>query len=148
MAALLADEAVMRFSVSGPKPYDEVVEDLNAWVANHRPGTPERWAVTVKPRDDAIGFCGFSQHLVAGKLVWELGYRLLPSYWGRGYATEAAAACRDWFFGATRRDKFVLMVDPANVASARVAEKIGAAYEFDAVCYGMPVRIYVVRRNP
>jgi RimJ/RimL family protein N-acetyltransferase len=71
---------------------------------------------------------------------------LLPSVWGRGFATEASTACRDWFFARMNEEKFVLMIDPANVASARVAKKIGARHEFDAVCYGMHVGIYVVRR--
>ena len=108
---------------------------------------PQRWAVTLKPSDEPVGFCGFSHHPVGGEWVWELGYRLRPGAWGRGFATEAAAACRDWFFGATGYPKFVLMIDPANAVSARVAEKIGARYEFDDVCYDVPVRIYVVRRG-
>lgn len=132
---LLTDAEVMRFSVGGPKPIDDVLDDLEGWVRAHKPGRPERWAVTAKPADEAIGFCGFSHHPVNGEWVWELGYRLLPEAWGRGHATEAAAACRDWFFANARPDKFVLMIDSANGASARVAEKIGGRYEFDTVCY-------------
>lgn len=147
LVALLSDPAVMRFSVSGPKPADDILEDLDHWIDAHRPDRPERWAVTAKPDDRLVGFCGFSHHPVNGEWVWELGYRLLPSVWGRGFATEAAAACRDWFFATMRLDKFVLMIDPANAASARVALKIGARDEYAAVCYGMPVRIYVVRRT-
>lgn len=146
VVALLSDPEVMRFSVSGAKPVDDIEEDLEDWILMHRPGRPARWAVTVKPVEDAIGFCGFSYHPVGGEFVWELGYRLPPSAWGRGFATEAAAACRDWFFATRPESKFVLMIDPANVASARVAEKIGARYEFDAECYGVPVGIYVCRR--
>ncbi|MBA3315976.1 MAG: GNAT family N-acetyltransferase [Planctomycetota bacterium] len=146
LSALLSDPEVMRFSVSGPKPCHDIVDGLEEWVANHRPTNPERWAVTLQTSDECLGFCGFSFHPVAGEWVWELGYRLLPAIWGQGFATEAAAACRDWFFATTRHDKFVLMIDPANVASARVADKIGARYEFDADCYGMPVGIYAVRR--
>jgi len=147
LTKLLTDARVMRFSVSGPKPYEDVVADLDDWVANHRPGWPERWAVVKRTSDECIGFCGFSFHRVADEWVWELGYRLLPSEWGHGYATEAAAACRDWFFAHMPYDKFVLMIDPANGASARVAEKITARYEFDAECYGMHVGIYVVHRG-
>jgi len=145
--ALLSDPQVMRFSVSGPKPIDDIADDLDAWVATHRPGRPERWAVTVKPSEQAIGFCGFSHHPVNGEPVWELGYRLLPHAWGKGFATEVAIACRDWFFANRPEPKFVLMIDPANVASANVAVKIGARHEFDAVVYGVPVGIYVCSRG-
>lgn len=147
LTKLLTDPAVMQFSVSGPKPDVEIADDLHDWVANHRSGWPERWAVTKGSTGECIGFCGFSFHPVAQQWVWELGYRLLPAEWGRGYATEAAAACRDWFFANMPFDKFVLMIDPANVASARVAEKITAKHEFDTECYGMHVGIYVVRRT-
>lgn len=147
VVALLTNPRVMQFSVSGPKPFDDVLEDLDDWVANHQPAMPERWAITRKPNEDCIGFCGFSFHPVSDEWLWELGYRLLPDQWGQGLATEAAAACRDWFFSTTTHAKFVLMIDPANVASARVAQKIGARYEFDADCYGMQVGIYVVRRT-
>lgn len=145
---LLCDPKVMEFSVSGPKPYDEIADDLHDWVAKHQPGWPERWAIETHSTHACIGFCGFSFHRVVNEWVWELGYRLLPSEWGHGYATEAAAACRDWFFARMPYDKFVLMIDPANVTSARVAEKIGAQHEFDADCYGMHVAIYVARRAP
>ncbi len=147
VVALLSDPEVMRFSVAGPKPADDILDDLDDWVRRHRPGRPERWAVALKPDGMVIGFCGFSNHPVNGEPVWELGYRLLPSAWGLGFATEAAAACRDWFLAVTSVPKFVLMIDPANVASARVAEKIGARHEFDTVCYGVAVGIYVVRRG-
>ena len=144
LASLLCDAEVMRFSVSGPKPYEDVAEDLADWIDSQRPGAPARWAVTARPHDELVGFCGFSHHPVAGEFVWELGFRLLPECWGQGFATEAAAACRDWFFRNTHHKKFVLMIDAANLASRRVAQKIGAAHEFDAVCYGIKVQIHVV----
>jgi RimJ/RimL family protein N-acetyltransferase len=147
LTTLLADPDVMQFSVSGPKPYEEIIDDLHDWVANHQPGCPERWAIEKRDTGKCIGFCGFSFHRVKREWAWELGYRLLPSAWGHGYATEAAAACRDWFFANVPFDKFVLMIDPANAASTRVAEKIGGRYEFDAECYGMNVGIYVMRRT-
>ena len=146
LVALFSGPEVMRFSVSGPKPAHDILDDLDGWVAEHRPTNPERWAVTQRGSDECLGFCGFSFHPVAGEWVWELGYRLLPSVWGQGLATEAAVACRDWFFATTTHDKFVLMIDPANVASVRIAEKIGARYEFDADCYGLAVGIYISRR--
>lgn len=143
---MLSDEAVMKFSVSGPKPVDEIVEDLEDWTCRHIPDHPQRWAVTTKPEGRFLGFCGFSHHLINGEPFWELGYRLIPSVWGYGFATEAAAACRDWFFRTRIEDHFALMIEPANVASVRIAQKIGARHEFDAVCYGLSVQIYVVRR--
>lgn len=145
--ALLSDEAVMKFSVSGPKPAADILEDLDEWTRNHKPQEPQRWAVIGRSDGRFLGFCGFSFHRIEHELLWELGYRLFPDVWGCGFATEAATACRDWFFRVRSEDRFALMIDPANVASARVAEKIGARHEFDAVCYGIPVGIYIARRS-
>jgi RimJ/RimL family protein N-acetyltransferase len=54
--------------------------------------------------------------------VVELGWTVVPEQRGHGYATEAAAAARDW----AKRDGLISSIEPANVASARVAERLGA----------------------
>jgi RimJ/RimL family protein N-acetyltransferase len=55
----------------------------------------------------------------------ELGWLLFDGHEGRGYATEAAAALRDWAFGEGGLDGLVSHVHPENRASARVAERLG-----------------------
>ncbi|MFL5779432.1 MAG: GNAT family N-acetyltransferase [Chloroflexota bacterium] len=84
------------------------------------------WAI--ERRDDGrfLGDCGPMLQPVEGSLVAELGYHVVRSEWGRGYATEAAIACRDWFFANTDRDRLVSIVWPDNVASRRVAERVHA----------------------
>jgi RimJ/RimL family protein N-acetyltransferase len=62
----------------------------------------------------------------------ELGWFLYPGNEGRGYATEAAAALRDRAFAAGW-PTLVSYVDPANRASAAVAERLGARRDPDAV---------------
>jgi RimJ/RimL family protein N-acetyltransferase len=52
----------------------------------------------------------------------ELGWALAREHWGRGYATEGAAAVRDWFAA----DRLISLISPANVRSQRVAERLGA----------------------
>ena len=53
--------------------------------------------------------------------VVELGWTLLPQHQGRGYATEAARAAREW----AARDRLISLIEPANAGSARVAERLG-----------------------
>lgn len=55
----------------------------------------------------------------------ELGWMLLPEFEGKGYATEASEAARD--FGLGLMPTFVSYVDPENVASSRVAARLRAA---------------------
>jgi RimJ/RimL family protein N-acetyltransferase len=48
---------------------------------------------------------------------------------GRGYATEAAAACRDFARDVLQESHLVAIIHPDNDASRRVAEKIGLHFE-------------------
>jgi RimJ/RimL family protein N-acetyltransferase len=56
----------------------------------------------------------------------ELGWALARAHWGHGYATEAAAAIRDWAYERPNVDRLVSLISPDNVRSRRVAERLGA----------------------
>jgi RimJ/RimL family protein N-acetyltransferase len=56
----------------------------------------------------------------------ELGWALIPAHWGFGYATEAAAAIRDWAYSSRSIDQLVSLISPRNIRSQRVAERLGA----------------------
>jgi ribosomal-protein-alanine N-acetyltransferase len=58
----------------------------------------------------------------------EIGYRLLPKYWGRGLATEGARAMVDYSLRNLRVDKVVGVASPENLASRRVLEKAGLEF--------------------
>jgi len=64
-------------------------------------------------------------------LELEIGWVVARTFWNEGYATEAAKACRDHAFGSLGRDRVISLIAPENVASIRVAEKIGERYERD-----------------
>lgn len=73
----------------------------------------------------------------------EIGWTLAPEHWGLGYATEAASAARDWALDELRLPRLISLIRPENIASIRVAEKIGEALERDIVTgNGRPVRLY------
>jgi RimJ/RimL family protein N-acetyltransferase len=56
----------------------------------------------------------------------ELGWALIRTHWGHGYATEAAAAIRDWAHESRSIGRLVSLISPDNVRSQRVAERLGA----------------------
>ena len=56
----------------------------------------------------------------------ELGWALIRAQWGHGYATEAAAAIRDWARESRSISGLVSLISPDNVRSQRVAERLGA----------------------
>lgn len=88
-------------------------------------------AVEPKAGGEVLGFVliGFEP----GDQEPELGYLFRPKAEGQGYATEAAAALRDYAFTALRMDRLVSYVAPENRPSIRLAERLGAvrAADFD-----------------
>jgi RimJ/RimL family protein N-acetyltransferase len=71
-----------------------------------------------------IGLCGLILWPdIEGREELEVAYILARDAWGKGYATEAAAAVRD--VGRTIRPDLVSLIYPDNAASIRVAHKIG-----------------------
>jgi RimJ/RimL family protein N-acetyltransferase len=84
------------------------------------------WAVIRRADGRFLGDCGPMPQPVEGTTVPELGYHIVRAEWRHGYATEAALACRDWFFAHTVHDRLVSIVSPANTASRRVGDKVHA----------------------
>jgi RimJ/RimL family protein N-acetyltransferase len=77
----------------------------------------------------------------------ELGWALIPAHWGNGYATEAAAAIRDWARRWRSIDRLVSLISPDNVRSQRVAERLGAI-PTETVTPADSKRTTVVWRHP
>jgi RimJ/RimL family protein N-acetyltransferase len=76
----------------------------------------------------------------------ELGWGLARAHWGRGYATEAALALRDWGVAERGLTRLVSLIRPGNQRSVRVAEKIGEQYEREVVVRGQPTMLYSLER--
>ncbi len=82
------------------------------------------WAVERAADGAFLGDCGPMLQPVEGEPVPEVGYHIVRRWWGRGYATEAAIACRDIVLGGLGFERVVSIVSPENLASRRVAEKV------------------------
>ena len=83
-----------------------------------------------------IGDVGFGIFEPTGDI--ELGYTLARDCWGRGYATEAAAACLAAGLRHLGAPRIVAAVDAENDASMRVAERIGLARIDTVEAHGRP----------
>jgi hypothetical protein len=94
-----------------------------------------------------IGYCGlFYFPDIDGQPEIEIGYRLARSAWGHGYATEAALSVRDFAVTTLGIKRLIAMIDPSNLASIRVAEKLGMRYEKEVMLEGYthPDHIYAM----
>jgi RimJ/RimL family protein N-acetyltransferase len=86
------------------------------------------WVAILKDSGEFAGQCGLTVQQVEGEDEIEIGYLFLRRFWDRGLATEAAIAVRDYGFALGFR-RLVSIIDPANLASRRVAEKTGLELE-------------------
>ena len=108
------------------------------------------YAVVETQDQNVIGYCGLFYFADAGgQPEIEIGYRLGRAAWGKGYATEAASAVRDFAFDSLGIKRLIAMIDPSNLASIRVAEKLGMHYEKDVIFEGYthPDLVYVIDRT-
>ena len=104
------------------------------------------WAVERAADGAFLGDCGPMLQPVDGELVPEIGYHIVRREWGRGYATEAARACRDVVLGRLGFTRVVSIVAPENLASRRVAEKVhDSMREFTWERSGRPMCLYESR---
>jgi RimJ/RimL family protein N-acetyltransferase len=76
----------------------------------------------------------------------EIAYSLDQPFWHRGFATEAAAAARDWLFGHFPLARAASFIRPENQASIRVAERLGAVCEGTAELRGVTFQHWVHHR--
>jgi len=83
------------------------------------------WLVVDRETGDPIGQVGLAMQEVEGVRRPEVGWLLHRPFWGKGYATEAAAATRDAAFARWRYRQVISLIRPVNEASRRVAERIG-----------------------
>jgi len=72
----------------------------------------------------------------------EIGWGFAREHWGRGYATEAALALRDWAIAERGLTRLISLIQVGNVASVRVAEKIGETLEGEVVVRDRPTFLY------
>ncbi len=146
-ASIMANAEVMHFSRSGPWTREQTEQFLKQCQIDY---SEARWgygrlAVVQKSDNRMIGFAGLARFdEIDGCPEVEIGYRLHPDYWGRGFATEAAAASRDHGFRDLGMTRLISLIEPENAASVRVAEKIGMTCEKEIRKWDLDLRVYVI----
>ena len=76
----------------------------------------------------------------------ELGWIIRRERWGEGLATEAAEAALDWAWNHVDTDHIISIIQPENLRSVRVAEKIGESFERSELVTGVPSSVYGISR--
>ena len=143
---VLSDPEAMQFY---PQPFDRQM--TQTWIERNIQRYSQHgfglWALIFKENGKLIGDCGSVVQAVDGVEGIEVGYHIRPDLWGKGLATEAAQACRDYGFSQLGFDKLISLINPANIASRRVAEKNGMSLIKEMEWRNKPICVYAVERS-
>ena len=95
---------------------------------------------------ELIGQCGLLVQEVNGQQEIEIGYHVLPKYWGMGFAPEAAQFFKQYAFGNNLAGSVISIIHTENTNSQRVAAKNGMARTVQTEFQQKPVFIYRVQK--
>ncbi|MCD5991765.1 GNAT family N-acetyltransferase [Pseudomonas sp. CDFA 553] len=147
MTQILINPEVMRYSVRGVLGESATAEFIDWSLQSYAHHGFGPWAVVEKASGVLMGFCALNRESVDGVEEVEIGYRLAPQFWGRGLATEIVRATLGYGFEHLGLRSIIAIVQPANVASVRVIQKVG----FNAFVYSqyhrLGVKIYRLNRD-
>ncbi len=104
-------------------------------------------ALIHKETNKLIGQCGLLTQEVEDKKEIEIGYHILPKYWGKGYATEAAFRFRDFAFQNNICASLVSVIDVRNIASQNVATKLGMIQGKKIKYFNLDIFIYRIAKT-
>lgn len=150
LCKILQDDETM-YAYEGAFSDEEVQDWLDRQLARYEKYGFGLWAVILKDNGELIGQCGLTMQPWKGVEVLEIGYLFNRAYWHRGYATEAAIACKKYAFEVLGAEEICSIIRDTNTASQNVAIRNGmAVYDKWVKHYrnvDMPHFRYVVRRE-
>jgi ribosomal-protein-alanine N-acetyltransferase len=144
LSELMANPGSMRFS-TGVYSREQTATFLNKIIGWDDSGIPSLFAVILPETGVLLGYCGF--YHPEGFEDTEIGYRLHPDFWNKGFATEAARAVRDCGFVEWELNRLISLIHPENIPSRRVAEKNGLTLERETTFKGFRTQVFAISRE-
>jgi [ribosomal protein S5]-alanine N-acetyltransferase len=146
LVAILSDPDTMRYY---PVSFDHAA--VVDWIHRNRTRYTNDgyglWAMILRSTSALIGDCGLVRQIVDGVDELEIGYHVRRDLWNRGYASEAAQACRDYAFGRFKVGRLISLIRPENLASRRVAEKNGMTIWKEVTRANLLHYVYAINRD-
>lgn len=124
LCRILQDDETM-YAYEGAFSDAEVQEWLDRQISRYQKWNFGLWAVILKETNEMIGQCGLTMQSWKDEEVLEIGYLFERLYWHKGYATEAAKACKKYAFEILNADEVCSIIRNTNNASQQVAIRNG-----------------------
>jgi len=146
--ALYCDPEIIKYIPDAPRSREEAQEELE-WHMHGHPKYPDLglWATIHKETGKFIGRCGLLPWEIDGQKEVEVAYTLARAYQGQGLGTEAGQAILQYGFETLNLSRLICLIDADNIASQKVAEKIGMKFEKESRDEMGPFLVYAVRRK-
>jgi len=144
-ASICADSEVMRYLGGKPLTREETWRHMAFLVGHWHLLGYGIWALEERSSRRLIGRIGFLNP--AGWPGFELGWTLERASWGKGYATEGARVALNYAFTKLDREHVISLIQPDNMSSIRVAERLGESLEGQTEVLGKQVLIYGIARS-
>lgn len=130
LLAMDSDPAVYRYlDGTGIQSLEEAEAVVRYIRQQYRDNGIGRWALVRKKDEAFLGWCGIklvNDAVTDGRTgYYDIGYRLLPAFWGQGYAGEAARAALHYAFGPLALEELWATVMTSNQASERIVLRLG-----------------------
>ena len=125
LCKILCDEEVMRTAYGSAFSPEEAQNWLNRHFKRYAEYGFGLWAVVLKETNEMIGQCGLTLQGWRDKEMLEIGYLFQKAYWHKGYAAEAAIACKEYAFNVLTASTVYSIVRDTNTASQKVAVRNG-----------------------
>ena len=124
LCRILKDDETM-YAYEGAFSDDEVREWLDRQIASYQKWGFGLWAVILKDTNEMIGQCGLTMQNWKDDEVLEIGYLFERAHWHKGYASEAAKACKKYAFETLNASEVCSIIRDTNIASQNVAIRNG-----------------------
>lgn len=127
--SLFSHERVVRFmDIERFINVSEALQLINFFREKLAAGEGMRWAITANGHNELIGTCGF-HHINRTHYKMEIGYDLLPSYWGKGIMTNSIHRLLQYGFEEMQINRIEAYVDPDNINSYKLLRRLGFEQE-------------------
>lgn len=124
LCKIMQDEQTM-YAYEGAFNDTEVQEWLDRQILRYQKWGFGLWAVILKETNEMIGQCGLTMQPWKDREVLEIGYLFQRLFWHKGYAVEAANACKTYAFEILNENEVCSIIRDTNTASQNVAVRNG-----------------------
>jgi ribosomal-protein-alanine N-acetyltransferase len=150
LLVLWTDPEVTRY-VGGPRDTNVVMDHFCAYAEDPMAFVESEhewwWSIIERSSGKLVGLCSLVEKEIEGQTEIDLGYFLLPAYWGKGYASEAISQVVELAFSGLHLESLVAVIHPENTASIGVARRLGMQLERQVLrSDGVTRQVYRLKR--